>query len=154
MSYTNFQLACKKIREFEDFECLGGKKENEIKRAEKDINIKFSQQCYEFYKAFDYSVFGGIEIFGIQTGANSQNLEGNIVAYTINDRTEYHLPVMWIPFLNFRDGTMAYYDYSSLNENKEPRIIRAAFVRENFNLIEILADDFGDFLCDLIMQLN
>lgn len=153
MSYNNFRSACRMIREFEDFECCGGKTDGEIEQAERDLNIKFSRQCYEFYKYFDYSVFGGIEIFGIQGGNNSNILEGNIVAYTLNDRNEYCLPNNWIPFLNFGDGSMAYYDYSSLNVHGEPRIIRAGFSRNKFILIEQLSDDFGDFLCDLIKWL-
>ena len=154
MSYNSFQTACRLIKNFDDFECSGGKPDKVIRKAEKDLNIMFSRQCYEFYKNFDYSVFGGIEIFGIQTGANSQILEGNIVAYALNDRHEYNLPFFWIPFLNFGDGSMAYYDYSTLNNDKEPRIIRAGFVNHKFELIEQLAEDFGDFLQDLIILLG
>lgn len=153
MSYNSFLTACGLIRDFDDFECCGGKTDTEIRKAEAELNIEFSKQCYEFYKQFDYSVFGGIEIFGIQEGANSRILEGNIVAYTLNDRQEYNLPFMWIPFLNFGDGSMAYYDYSSLNSNKEPQIIRAGYFNHRFELIEQLADDFGDFLQVLIKRL-
>ena len=154
MGLDKFNEICNKIKMFEDFECIGGKNENQICEAEKSLGIVFSRQCREFYKRFDYSVFAGIEIFGIQDGEKSSILEGNIVSYTLNDRKIYGLPQMWIPFMTFGDGTMAYYDYSELNGDDEPRIIRAVFSSGRFDLIEQLAEDFGDFLKMLIESVD
>lgn len=152
MSWDNYRIAVKNMQDFEDFECSGGKTEDEIRKAEKELGIKFSSQCLDFYRNFDYSIFDGMEIFGIQSGAQSSVLEGNIVAYTLNDRKQYNLSIMWLPFFNFGDGTMAFYDYSSLNDYGEPVIIRAGYVMGKFVWIDQLSDDFGDFLYNLVIE--
>lgn len=52
-----------------------------------------------------------------------EELEGNCVAYALNDREEYGLSHSYIPIYNYGDGTMAYMDCSILNEEEEPRIV-------------------------------
>lgn len=152
MSYQRFMDACKQMKQFTDFEFSGGRSDIDISQAEIELGLRFSRQCRAFIKEFDYVSFDGNEIFGIVDGASSPILEGNLVAYTKNDRALLGLPAVWIPFYNFGDGTMAYYDYSVLNEDQEPRIIRAIYnpVKKEFAVIERLAEDFGEFLFQLV----
>ena len=68
----------------------------------------------------------------------------------MNDREEYNLPKEWIPIYNFGDGNMAYLDYSFLNIEKEPRVIMAFYNEEKYEIVETLAEDFGDFILQLV----
>lgn len=154
MSYDSYKKACDLLPACGDFESFGGKTCDVISQAERVLDISFSKQCKNFYEKYDYSIIYGEEIFGIKDGADSDILEGNIVAYSLYDRKMYGLPKEWIPFYNFGDFSMAYYDYATLNDEQEPRIIRASFIDGRYEIIEVLADDFGDFLCDLISMLN
>ncbi len=112
----------------------------------------FSSQCKEFYEKYGYLSFFGNEIYGIDPEDDSGILEGNSVAYALNDRKEYNLPKEWIPIYNFDDGNMAYLDYSSLNAEKEPRVIMAFYNGEKYEITEILAEDFGDFILQLVQE--
>ena len=81
----------------------GGKSEEEIRRSEQILNIKFSNQSREFYEKYGYLSFYGNEIFGIDPDDDSGMLEGNSVAYALNDRKEYNLPKEWIPMRKICD---------------------------------------------------
>lgn len=152
MSYDNFKEVCQMLREIPGYESSGGKPQSEIRQAEAALNICFSRQFSEFLQQYDYVDFDGGEIFGIKDGADSTILEGNFVAYTLYDRKHYNMPRNWIPVYNFYDSSLAYADYSVLNGEKEPRVIRAYYDgrKKKYEVIEVLADDFGDFLRLLI----
>ena len=149
MSYNNFKSACQKMKLIPDYESSGAISELELEKAEAQLAIHFSPQHREFLRQFNYVVFDCIELFGIQNNQNSAILEGNLVEYTLFDRQSYGLSDKWIPFFNFNDGTLAYFDYSLLNDANEPRIIRACY-NGSYNIVEVLAEDFGDFLSTLV----
>lgn len=152
MSYKNFVNAMELAKKCEYYTTAGGKKEEEISQAEKMLNIKFSRQNREFYERYGYLSFYGNEIFGIDPNDDSGILEGNSVLYAINDRKEYKLPNNWLPIYNFDDGDMAYLDYSTLNSEKEPRVIMAFYNGSAYEINQILADDFGDFILQLVEE--
>lgn len=152
MSYQNFIKAMELAPKCEFYTTAGGRTEEEILKAEKMLNLSFSNQCREFYQKYGYLSFEGNEIFGIDPEDDSGILEGNSVAYTLNDREEFNLPEKWIPIYNFEDGCMAYLDYSHLNIEKEPRVIIAFYNGESYEIVEELAEDFGDFLLALVQD--
>ena len=116
------------------------------------ISVSNIEKSIEFYKKYGYISFYGNEIFGIDPDDDSGILEGNSVAYALNDRKEYNLPNEWIPIYNFDDGNMAYLDYSYLNEQKEPRVIMAFYNGKEYEIVETLAEDFGDFVLQLVQE--
>lgn len=152
MSYANFLKAMELAPKCRFYTTAGGKSEEEIKMSEKMLNVSFSKQCKEFYRKFGYLSFYGNEIFGIDPYDDSGILEGNSVAYALNDREKYSLPPQWIPIYNFNDGNMAYLDYSSLNAEKEPRVIMAFYDGAKFEVTETLAEDLGDFIMYLVQE--
>jgi len=150
MSYQNLKKAVELAPNCKYYTTSEGKKDEEIREAEKLLDIKFSKQCSYFYKNIGYLSFFGNEIYGIDPVSESGDLEGNSVAYALNDRKQFNLPKEWIPIYNYEDGRMAYLDYSHLNPEKEPRIIIAMYVGQKYELIEVIAEDFGDFLLQLV----
>lgn len=152
MSYTNFIKAMELAPKCRFYTTAGGIPEEEIKMSEEMLGICFSKQCREFYEKYGYLSFFGTEIYGIDSKDDSGILEGNSVAYALNDRKEYSLPKEWIPIYNFDDGNMAYLDYSSLNAEKEPRVIVAFYNGKEYEIVETLAEDFGDFILRLVQE--
>ena len=47
---------------------------------------------------------------------------------------------------------MAYFDYSSLNNEGEPRIVILKYDGSKYDIIETIADDFGDFILKLVQE--
>ena len=152
MSYQNFLKAMELAPKCKFYTTAGGKTEEEIKRAEQMLNVTFSTQGREFYEKYGYLSFYGNEIFGIEPDDNSGILEGNSVACALHDREKYNLPSEWIPIYNFEDGNIAYLDYSTLNSEKEPRVIIAFYNGAEYEVVENLADDLGDFILQLVQE--
>ena len=152
MSYQNFEKAMSLAPKCQFYTTVGGKTLEEILKSEELLGIKFSKQCLEFYKQYGYLSFYGNEVFGIDPDEDSEILEGNSVAYALNDRKEYNLPISWIPIYNYEDGNMAYLDFDNKNEEGEPRIIMCIYTGEAHEIAEVIADDFGDFLLSLVEQ--
>jgi hypothetical protein len=152
VSYQNFEKAMLLAQKCKFYTTAGGKTRGEILKSEDLLGIKFSKQCLEFYKRYGYLSFFGSEIFGIDPDDDSGILEGNSVAYALNDRKKYHLPLSWVPIYNYEDGNMAYLDFSNRNPDGEPRVIMCMHTREKYEMIEVIAEDFGDFLLQLVEQ--
>ena len=149
MSMEQFWDACRKMEGMPYFNS-GGCQEEEIERAQALLGVSFSPQCLAFYRKYDYTSFAGIELFGVQGEPDAKILEGSSLAYALYDRKKYNLPAQWIPFYNIGDGSMAYFDYTTLNSAGEPKIIRAYHDGKKYHVIEELAEDFGEFLSLLI----
>lgn len=152
MSYQDFNNAMTLAPKCKFFFTAGGKTKEAIQKSEEILEIKFSKQNIEFYEKYGYLSFYGSEIFGIDPDDNSGILEGNSVAYAINDRKEYNLPKEWMPIYNFQDGNLAYLDYSSLNNEKEPKVIMALYNGNNYEISDYLAEDLGGFLLKLVSE--
>lgn len=122
MSYQNYKEAMELAPKCKFYTTVGGRNEKEISKSEELLGVKFSRQCRNFYEKYGYLSFFGNEIFGIDPNDNSGELEGNSVAYALNDCEKYGLPEMWIPVYNFNDGYMAYLDYSSFGNGATGRL--------------------------------
>ena len=131
MSYSDLQKALSLAPNCKFYTTAGGKSETDIAKSEQALNIKFSKQCLEFYKKCGYLSFYGNEIFGINPD-DLEILTGNSVAFALNDRAVYSLPLKWLPVYEFGDGSMACLDYSSLNNDNEPPVIAAFFNGEEY----------------------
>lgn len=152
MSYKDLEQAMSLAPKCKFFRTVGGKNSDEIKKSEELLGITFSKQCIEFYTKFGYLSFFGNEIFGIFPYDDSGELEGNSVAYALNDREKLGLSDKWIPIYNFNDGSMAYLDYQNLNDDNEPQVIMGEYNGEEFVLLDVIAEDFGEFLLSLIKE--
>ena len=151
MSYSGLQKALALARECKFYTTAGGKSESDIAKSEQMLDIKFSEQCLEFYRKCGYLSFFGNEIFGINPD-NLEILAGNSVAFALNDRDAYNLPSKWLPLYDFDDGDMAYLDYSSLNNDNEPPVISAFFDGEEYVVSEQIAEDLGSFILRLVEE--
>jgi hypothetical protein len=152
MSYSNFEQALELAKQCKAYRISGGKSDDEIRNAESVIGLKFSRQNYDFYHRVGYLSFFGSEIFEIDPEDSSGILEGNSIAYALHDRKHYKLPTEWLPFYFFDDGYMGYLDYSQINEDGEPPVIAAIYNGNEYVVTEKVAEDFGDFLMQLVQR--
>ena len=152
MSFQNYKEAMELAPKCKFYTTVGGRSEEDILKSEEMLGVKFSNQCRDFYEKYGYLSFFGNEFFGIDPNDDSGELEGNSVAYALNERKETGLPKEWIPVYNFDDGYMAYLDYSSLNADGEPCVIVAGFNGNEYTVEETIAEDFGEFVLHLVMD--
>lgn len=152
MSYQNFIDAMELAHSCKFYTIVGGISTDSILESEKLLGLSFSPQSREFYEKYGYLSFFGVEIFGINPKDDSGILEGNSVAYALNDRLEFNLPQNWIPIYNYNDGSMAYLDYSELNSENEPPVIQGKYTPKGYEVRERVAEDFGTFLLELVTK--
>ncbi|SCY73354.1 SMI1/KNR4 family protein [Butyrivibrio sp. INlla14] len=150
MSFYDYEQSMALAKKGKFYTTVNGKSEKEINDSENVLGISFSKQVKDFYRKYGYLSFDGNEIFGIDPYDKSGILEGNSVAYALNDREQYGLSKYWIPFYNFGDGSLAYQDYENLNNENEPRIISAYYDGEKYVNEGQIAEDFGQFMMKVI----
>lgn len=151
MSYENYKTAMKAAKSLRFYTTAGGRSEEAIRKSEEILGIKFSPQYREFNKDHGYLSFFGCEIFG----ADPENLEiaeGNSIACALIERRDYGLPSYLLPIYNFNDGCMAYLDHTFLNDAGEPRVVMMEYTVTGYELVEVLEEDFGDFVLSLVRE--
>lgn len=99
MSYPNYKEAMELAPKCRFYTTAGGKSQEDIRKSEELLGVRFSKQCREFYEQYGYLSFFGNEIFGIDSDDDSGELEGNSVAYALNDRKEYGLTPSLDPYI-------------------------------------------------------
>jgi SMI1 / KNR4 family. len=150
MSYSNYEKALTLAKSCNGYFIGEGKSISIINEAQNLLDIKFSKQLRNYLGTVGFIEFDGHEFYGIVKDDFSSIPEGNIVEYALFDRKKYNLPKEWIPIYNFDDGYMAYLDYSYLNDEGEPRVIMTTNTGKNYKVLEVIAEDLGDFLLQMI----
>ncbi|MBP6874427.1 MAG: SMI1/KNR4 family protein, partial [Clostridia bacterium] len=135
MSYSNFLRAMDLAKKCQNFKTVGGKSDEDISKSETLLGVRFSRQCREYYSRYGYLSFFGSEIFGIFP--DSKISVGNSVAFALRHREKFHLPVSWIPIFDYDDGYVAYFDYSSLNDEGEPEVILATYDPKQYGISDL-----------------
>ena len=151
MSFRNLEKALELAPTCKFYTTAGGVSDECIRRSEEMLGLKFSKQCRHFYEKCGYLSFFGAEVFGIDPD-DLDTLEGNSVAYALNDREEYGMPKNWLPIYNYDDGEFAYLDFGNLNEEDEPPVISCLYDGTDYEEPEVIAEDLGAFLLDLVEE--
>ena len=152
MSYSNYKRGMQLAEKCKYFQC-GGRQSNElIEKVEKTLNIVLSKQHKDYFTNYGYVSFEGNDFYGIYDKVFEGIYAGNAVIATVEDRKEYGLPNTWIPIYDFDDGYVAYFDYENKNDNGEPRIILGMYNGKQYEISEIIAEDFGDFLIEMVKE--
>ena len=152
MSYSNYEKALELAKQCKSYRIGTGKSNIIIQKAEDLFGFKFSKQNYIYFEDLGYLDFFGNEIYGITKDNFSGDPCGNCIETALVDRKEYNLPKEWLPIYFYDDGYMCYLDYSQLNEDGEPPVIMAIYNGEKYVVVERVAEDFGDFLLELVEE--
>lgn len=152
MSYYTLIKALELAKKCEFYTIIGGKSMSVIERAEELLGFPFSEQYRTFLKSVGYLSFSGVEIYGICKDDFSGTYVGCSVEAALSDRKNYNLPFKWLPICFFDDGAMGYLDYNQLNRSAEPPVIKAMYTGNHYEILEKIAEDFGDFLLELVAE--
>ena len=150
MSYQDYQKAISLVVQCDCFASAGQQTDELIGKIEQVFGFSLSRQHYEYYKEFGWISFFGSELYGIYKNAFEGIYTGNAVIATIQDRRDYNLPLDWIPLYDYDDGYMMYLNYADMNLEGEPRVILGIFTGKQYEVSEIIAEDLGAFLLELV----
>ncbi|RPF54140.1 SMI1/KNR4 family protein [Aquisalibacillus elongatus] len=154
MSAENYQKAKEIIlKEDEIADFMGGCTDEIIRLAEKKLKLKFTGFYLDYLKTFGAGNFGAQEIYGIIDADFENSSVPDAIWYTLTERKETNLPENLLVIYDTGTGEIFCLDYSRLDENGEPKVV--TFIPgvdlEN-QTYEIIDNDFGDFLLDLVKQ--
>ncbi len=154
MSVETYQKAKQIIQANEDMADFIGERTNElIKLAEEKLGVKFTGLYLDYLQTFGAGNFGAQEIYGIINDDFENSSVPDAIWYTLTERNEINLPNNLLVIYDTGSDELFYLDFTQLDEKGEPKVV--SFVpgidleRQRY---EIIAQDFGDFLLDLVMQ--
>lgn len=154
MSKANFVKALKLVKKCDDFDKGGKVSKKAVEKAQQLLGIPFSKQEFEYLSKFGYIEFFGVELYGIlnENFEDDGEYEGCMVEWTLNERKNGSIPDKWIALRFDDDGGMVFLDHSELDADDEPKVILAEFDGHQYKKSETLADDFGDYLLELVEE--
>ena len=150
MSSQNYEKAIELAKKCKGYSIGTGKSNETISNASILLDIKFSAQNYRYFKELGYLEFFGTEVFGITVEDFSGKPAANCVESALDFRKEYDLPKKWLPIYFFDDGYYGFLDYGQINEDSEPPVIMAIYNGAGYFVVKKIAEDFGDFLLQLV----
>src|SRR5690625_975452 len=154
MLNKSYQEAKKIITENEDLnDFIGGRSEKLILKGEQKLNLKFPISYLDFLKTFGAGSFEAEEIFGVIHDDFENSSVPDAIWYTLSERRESSLPNSLLVIYDSGSDDLFCLNFNNLNDTKEPRIVTytpgVALKRQTY---EVMADNFGDFLLDLVSQ--
>ena len=154
MSMYSYQEAIK-LMEQNKSECFfkGHSSESDILIAEEALGLKFRGTYKEFLLNYGAGSFGSQEIYGISSLNFENSSVPNGIWYTLTERREANLPSNLLVIYHTGGDEIFCLDFSRLDVNGEPPVV--AFVSGvdlKYQNYEVIANDFGDFLLDLVTR--
>ena len=154
MSQNNYNKA-KELIEKNRSQCFfAGEKDNLlIEKAEKVLEISFSQQLRDFFKTYGAGSIGSEEIYGIINDNFTDASVPNGVWFTLTERKEIQMPKNLYVISDTGADEFYCLDFSKSNEYGEPPVvIFVPGVDNNSQTYEIIAEDLGDYLLEIVEQ--
>lgn len=154
MSFETYKEAKQIILRNDDIaDFVGGCTTELINLAEEKLGLRFTGLYLDYLQTFGAGNFGAQEIYGI-IGADFENSSvPDAIWYTLSERKEINLPSNLLIIYDTGSDELFCLDFNQLDDKGEPKVV--SFV-PGFKLesqsYEIIANDFGDFLLDLVKQ--
>ncbi|HDK7166204.1 TPA: SMI1/KNR4 family protein [Clostridium botulinum] len=154
MSIYNYEKAIEIIKQNKS-ECffVGQRFKNDIRLAEKAVGLKFSGMYKNFLEEYGAGSVGAEEIYGISSLNFENATVPNRIWYTLTERKESNLPLNLLVIYDTGGDELFCLDFNKLNEEDEPAVV--AFIPGidlKYQRYEIIAEDFGDFLLDRVID--
>ncbi|EIT87463.1 hypothetical protein A374_00145 [Fictibacillus macauensis ZFHKF-1] len=154
MSVETYQKAKQIIHDNEDLaDFIGGRSNELIKWAEEKLGVKFTGLYLDYLQTFGVGNFGSQEIYGIINDNFENSSVPDAIWYTLTERKEINLPNNLLVIYDTGSDELFCLDFNQLDEKGEPKVV--SFVPGldlGSQSYELIANDFGDFLLDLVMQ--
>ncbi|PLR75178.1 SMI1/KNR4 family protein [Bacillus sp. V3-13] len=154
MSVETYQKAKQIIQANEDMADFIGRRTNElIKLAEEKLGVKFTGLYLDYLQTFGAGNFGAQEIYGIINDNFENSSVPDAIWYTLTERKEINLPNNLLVIYDTGSDELFCLDFNQLDEKGEPKVVSfVPGIDLESQSYEIIANDFGDFLLDLVMQ--
>lgn len=149
MSLETYQNARAKILNNSEKSFFVGPRSDElISLAEEKLGLKFTGFYLDFLKSFGAGNFGSQEIYGIIGDDFENSSVPDAIWYTLTERREVNLPSNLLIIYDTGSGELFCLDF---NHREEPNVVQyIPGVESNEQTFEVIANDFGDFLLDLV----
>ena len=154
MSEKTYQRAKKIILKNRDLADFDGKKSNKfIKKAELILGLKFTGLYLDFLQTFGAGNFGSEEVFGIIDDDFENSSIPDAIWYTLTLRKSVNLPSNFLVIYDTESDDVFCLDFNSTDVKGEPKVVAfdPGYPLEDQPL-ELIADDFGDFLLELVKE--
>lgn len=154
MSVETYQKAKQIIHDNEDLaDFIGGRSNELIKLAEEKLGVKFTGLYLDYLQTFGAGNFGAQEIYGIINDNFENSSVPDAIWYTLTERKEINLPNNLLVIYDTGSDELFCLDFNQLDEKGEPKVVSfVPGIDLESQSYEIIANDFGDFLLDLVMQ--
>ncbi|MGG7621547.1 SMI1/KNR4 family protein [Bacillus coreaensis] len=154
MSVETYQKAKQIIHDNEDLaDFIGGRSNELIKLAEEKLGVKFTGLYLDYLQTFGVGNFGAQEIYGIINDNFENSTIPDAIWYTLTERKEINLPNNLLVIYDTGSDELFCLDFNQLDEKGEPKVVSfVPGIDLESQSYEIIANNFGDFLLDLVMQ--
>ncbi|WNS75999.1 SMI1/KNR4 family protein [Bacillus sp. DTU_2020_1000418_1_SI_GHA_SEK_038] len=137
--------------EISDF--VGGRTIELINLAEEKLGLRFTGLYLDYLKTFGAGNFGAQEIYGIINNDFENSSVPDAIWYTLTERKEINLPSNLLVIYDTGSDELFCLDFNQTDDNGEPKVVSfVPGVELKSQTYEIIANDFGDFLLDLVKQ--
>ncbi|MFJ8258568.1 SMI1/KNR4 family protein [Peribacillus asahii] len=154
MSWSNYEKAIELLEQNQeecDFEGL--RSENLIEKAETVLGIKFSKIYRHFLINYGAGNFGSQEVFGVIHDDFINSGVPDAIWYTMIERRDSRLSDNFLIIYDTGIDEVYCLDFNKLNGENEPAVVSINLgIDFSEQSIELIADDFGDFLLELIQE--
>ncbi|PAD45917.1 SMI1/KNR4 family protein [Shouchella clausii] len=154
MSVETYQKAKEIIMNEEEIADFVGERTDElINLAEEKLGLKFTGLYLDYLKTFGAGNFGAQEIYGIIDADFENSSVPDAIWYTLTERKEIRLPDNLLVIYDTGSDELFCLDFNQRDDNGEPKVVSLVpGVDLESQTYEIIANDFGDFLLDLVKQ--
>ncbi|GIN95552.1 hypothetical protein J6TS1_14220 [Siminovitchia terrae] len=154
MSVETYQKAKQIIQTNEDMaDFIGGRTNELIKLAEDKLGVKFTGLYLDFLQNFGAGNFGAQEIYGVINENFENSSVPDAIWYTLTERKEINLPNNLLVIYDTGSHELFCLDFNQLDEKEEPKVVSfVPGIELERQKCDTIANDFGDFLIDLVMQ--
>lgn len=149
--------AAKKILDSHEGDFFQFKKQPEalLKKAEQTLSLTFPQDYRQFTLDYGTVTIEGNEIYGLTSDDFINSGVPNVVWVTLTERINAQMRMNLLPIYDTTVGEYFALDFSRLNANGEPKIVSYfPDFEEAEQKYEIIADNFGEFLVELVEELG
>lgn len=131
----------------------GPRSGNLIKLAENTLGIQFSGMYRSFLEKYGAGSFGSQEIYGVISSDFENSSVPDAIWYTLTERKEIGLLPNLLVIYDTGAGELFCLDFNQSNKDNEPAVVSfvpgVSLEKQSY---EKIADDFGDFLLDLVSR--
>lgn len=107
----------------------------------------------DYLQTFSAGNFGAQEIYGIISADFENSSVPDAIWYTLSERKEINLPSNLLVIYDTGSDELFCLDFNQLDYKGEPKVVSyVPGVELENQTYEIIANDFGDFLLDLVKQ--